>query len=220
MMLALALASLALTSCAGETAQDRCAPGLSEYKGTCLDAVTQNFVSCTATRGNNLTTEDRQKFGASVDVGIKGVDGVVELSQRVVETELPDVAIEIVRICLELSKNVASPAQRAGIQAQVDALQTMLDEASAGSISLSPERGPYSQEISVSGADWPPKIEVEVSAMSSRVRTRTAADGSFQTTISLDPKFESVSPNTVEIRVAPVKASTQLPASALYTIEK
>jgi hypothetical protein len=52
------------------------------------------------------------------------------------------------------------------------------------------------------------------------VRTTTAADGSFQTTITLDPRFESVAPDTVEIRASPVKASTQLPASALYKIEK
>jgi hypothetical protein len=217
--LLLAVSSFALASCAAER-PDTCAPGLYEYEGTCLDKVSQNFVGCTATRGNDLTVEDKQKFDASVDLGIKGASGVVEISKKVVETELPDVAIEIVRICLELSKALANPVEQIEIGEQVDALQAMLDSISEGTISLSPDRGPYDQEISVSGTDWPANVEVEVSAGTSRVRTTTAADGSFQTTINLDPRFESVSPPSIEIRVSPVSASTQLPASALYEIVK
>jgi len=95
----------------------------------------------------------------------------------------------------------------------------MLDAASAGTISLDPTHGPYTQTIGVSGTDWPAKVELEISAGPSRVRATTTADGAFQTTIKLDPRFESVSASTVEIRVSPVKASTQLPASALYTID-
>jgi hypothetical protein len=217
--LVLAVSSLALASCSS-TGRDTCAPGLYEYKGTCLDKVSQNFVSCTATRGNNLTVEDKQKFGASVDLGIRGGGGVVEISKKVVETELPDVAIEIVRNCLELSKNLASPVEQTKIGQQVDELQAMLDAVSEGTITLSPSRGPYGQVIGVSGTNWPAKVELEVTARSSRVRTTTTADGTFKTTIKLDPTFESVSPSTVEIRVSPVKASTQLPASALYEIVK
>ena len=90
-------------------------------------------------------------------------------------------------------------------------LQGMLNSVSAGTISLDPDRGPYDQAIGVSGTGWPPNVELEVSAMSSRVRTTTSGDGSFETTIKLDPNFESVSPSTVEIRASPVKASMQLP---------
>ena len=62
----------------------------------------QNFVTCTETRGNNLTVDERAKIDAVVDTGIKGsVGGVVELSKSVVETELPEVAIEVVEILAE-----------------------------------------------------------------------------------------------------------------------
>lgn len=217
--LALAASSLGLGAC-GIGSRDTCAPGLSEYQGTCLDKVSQNFVSCTATRGNNLSVEDKQKLGASVDIGAKGVGGVVEISKKVVETELPDVALEIVRICLELSKGLATPVEQNQIQTQVQTLQQMLDEVSKGTISLSPSRGPYSQEIVVSGTDWPADVEIEVTARSAKVRTTTTADGSFRTTIKLDPTFENVAMSPVTIRASPVKASTQLDATALYEILK
>jgi hypothetical protein len=217
--LAATLSSLAVGACTS-SGQNRCAPGLYEYNGTCLDAVSQNFVSCTATRGNNLTVEDKQKLGASVDVGLKGAGGVVEISKKVVETELPEVAIEIVRNCLELSKSLASPVEQTKIDAQVQAIQEMMNSMSKGTISLSPTRGPYDQVIGVSGTDWPANVELEVVAVFSRVRTTTTADGSFQTTITLDPRAEAVSGSTVTIRVSPVKLSTQLPASALYEIVK
>jgi hypothetical protein len=221
MFFILAMSSVGAGSCANSASPPvSCAPPLHEYKGTCLDAVTTNFVGCTATRGNNLTTEEKQKFGATVDVGVKSVGGVVELSKKIVATENSDVAIEIVRFCLELSKNVANPVDQTKIQQQVDQLQGMLDAASKGTISLSPDRGPYGQEIGVSGTNWPGNVEVEVTAGPSKVRATTTDDGSFRTTIKLDPNFESVSPSTVTIRVSPVKASTQMPASALYTIVK
>lgn len=220
-LLALAGASLGLASCAGPASPStRCAPGLYEYKGGCLDAVSQNFVTCTETRGNDLVVEDKQKFEASVDLGIQSGGGVVEISKTVVETELPDVAIEVVRNCLELSKNVASPAERLTIEQQVEALDAILGTLTQGTILLDPERGPYDQTIGVSGTDWPKNIEVEVSAGPSRVRTTTDDSGNFQTTIKLDPNFESVSPTTVEIRVGPVTPSMQLEATALYEIVK
>jgi hypothetical protein len=144
----------------------------------------------------------------------------VEISKKVVETELPDVAIEIVRNCLELSKNVASPAEQLTIEQQIEALDAILGTLTQGTILLDPERGPYDQTIGVSGTNWPKNIEVEVSAGPSRVRTTTDDSGNFQTTIKLDPNFESVSPTTVEIRVSPVKPSMQLEATALYQIVK
>jgi hypothetical protein len=215
-----AVTSLAVSACAPPAAKTTCAPGLFDYKGTCLDAVSQNFVSCTETRGNNLSVEDRKKIGASVDLGVKGVGGVVEISKKVVETELPDVALEVVRDCLELSKNVADPAQRVTIEHQVQSLQGMLDEVSQGTIALNPSSGPYLHAIAVSGTGWPAKIELEVQAMSAKVRTTTASDGSFRTTIKLDPTFKDVAPPTVEISVHPVKASIQMPATALYQVQK
>jgi hypothetical protein len=218
--LALAAASAAVASCSSQ-AQTNCAPGLYEYKGGCLSNVSQNFVTCTETRGNDLSVEERQKLGASVDAGIRGgASGVIEISKKVVETELPDVALEIVRVCLQLSEQLADPAEQVAIQQQIEALQAMIDGLSQGTISLDPDRGPYNQVITVSGAQWPPGVEVEATAATARVRTTTRDDGTFETTISLDPTFEGVSGSTVVIRVSPVKASMQLPATALYTIEK
>jgi hypothetical protein len=219
MLLILAVASLGLGSCAG-SAPVSCTPPQREYKGTCLDAVIVNFAGCTETRGNNLSTEEKQKFGATVDVGIKSVGGVVELSKKIVATENSDTVREIVKGCLELAKSVANPVDQTAIQQEINQLQAMLDASSQGTISLSPDHGPYSQVIGVSGTHWPANVEVEVAAGPSKVRATTTADGSFQTTIKLDPDFESVSPSTVTIRVSPVKASTQLDASALYTIVK
>jgi hypothetical protein len=219
MVLALVIPGLALAACAGQ-AQTNCAPGLYLYKGKCLDAVGQSFVGCTEDRGNNLSTEDRAKIDASVNSGLQGATGGVDISRKVIETELPDVAMEIVKNCLEVSKNVATPAQQRTIQQQIDSIQDALDRVSQGTISLDPARGPYDQAIRVSGTGWPANIEVEVSAATSRKRTMTTDDGSFQTTIKLDPKFESVSPSTADIRVSPVKASMMLPASALYEIVK
>jgi hypothetical protein len=221
-VLALALSSLSLASCAGQapTPRTNCAPGLYEYKGGCLDGVSQNFVTCTETHSSNLSVEEKQKFGASVDLGIQSGGGVVEISKTVVETQLPEVALEIVRDCLELSKNVASPVEQLTIEQQVEALNAILGTLTKGTISLDPDRGPYDQVIGVSGTDWPPNVEVEVTAVTSRVRTTTADNGSFQTTITLDPKFESVSPTSIEIRVSPVEASMQMEASALYEIVK
>ena len=220
--LALAASCLALASCAGlaQTPQTNCAPGLFDYKGTCLDKVSQNFVSCTETRGNNMTVEEKQKFDASVGIGIKSASGAVEISKKVVETELPEVALEIVRDCLELSKNLAGPVEQLSIEQQVEALNAILEVVTKGTIALDPSRGPYDQAIGVSGTDWPPNVEVEITAGTARVRTTTSGDGSFQTTITLDPRFESVSPPTVVIRVSPVEASTQLSADALYEIVK
>jgi hypothetical protein len=218
MFLVLAVSSLGLGSCGG--APVSCTPPLREYKGTCLDAVIVNFAGCTATRGTDLSTEEKQKFGATVDVGVRSVGGVVELSKKIVATENSDTVREIVRDCLELAKSAANPVDQTRIQQEVDQLQSMLDASSQGTISLSPDRGPYSQAIGVSGTHWPANVEVEVTANSAKVRTTTTADGSFQTTITLDPRFESVSASTVTIQVSPVKASTQMPATALYTIVK
>ena len=216
----LALSGVVIAACAASTPTTACAPGLYAYKGGCLDAVSQNYATCTETRGQNLTTEDKQKIAANVDLGLKGGGGSVEIDKKVTETELPDVAIQVVKDCLEISKRVATPAQQVMIQQQIDSLQQMLSQSSKGSISLNPEHGPYKQPIAASGTDWPPNIEMEIAANSARVRTTTAGDGSFHATINLDPTFESVSPPTVTIRASPVKASTQFPADALYTIDK
>ena len=222
LLLILAVSALGAESCGGSATPTpaACTPPLHDYKGKCLDVVTTNFVGCTEDRGKNLTTEERQKFGATVDLGLRSVGGVVELSKKIVETENSDVATEIVKNCLELSKSVATPAEKTAIQQQVDVLQGMLDASSKGTIMLDPTRGPYSQAIAVSGDHWPANAEVEITAGTSRVRATTNAEGTFHTTITLDPRFESVSPSTVRIQVTPVKASTQFPADALYTIVK
>jgi hypothetical protein len=221
MFLIFAVSSLGAASCANSASPPvSCTPPQRDYKGTCVDPVIANFAGCTATHGNNLTTEEKQKFGATVDLGVKSVGGVVELSKKIIATENSDVAIEIVRDCLELSKSVANPVDQTKIQQQVDQLQGMLNAVSTGTISLNPDHGPYGQVIGVSGTHWPANAEVAVTAGPSKVIATTTADGNFLTMISLDPAFESVSPSTVTIRVSPVKASTQLAASALYTILK
>lgn len=197
-----------------------CAPGLFEYQGGCLTAASQNFASCTRERGQNLSVDERTKLEGSIDAGIKGGGGgVVEFSKTVVETELPDVALRIVEICLELSKDLATPVEALGIDAQLDVLQQMLDATSQGEITLSPATGPYEQAIHVSGTNWPPNIEMEVSAMTlAKKRATTDADGSFVVDITLDPTFKDVAPSTITVRAAPVKASVQRAATALYEI--
>ncbi len=219
--LALAASGSALASCAGPEAATECAPGLYPYKGGCLTAASQNFVTCTETRGQNLTVEERQKVDAVLDAGIKGsIGGIVEISKTVVETELDDVAIEIVRDCRELSDEVADPVEHLTIEQQVQTLNDLLGTLSTGEIELDPNHGPYDQPIRVTGSGWGANVELEVSAGPSKVATTTDDEGNFETTITLDPNFESVSPSTVTIRVSPLKASLQLPARAFYTIEK
>ena len=218
MLLAMLGSTLGAASCS--PAPVSCAAPQRDYKGTCVDGAVANFAACTASHGSDLTTEEKQKFGATVDVGIKSVGGVVELSKKIVATENSEVALEIVKNCLELSKSAAAPAEQVQIQSQLQTLQQMLDATSQGTISLNPASGPYSQPIAVSGTHWPANVEVEVTAGPSKARATTTADGSFQATITLDPKFESVSGTTATIRVSPVKPSTQLSASALYTIVK
>jgi hypothetical protein len=186
----------------------------------CLDEAVLNFKACAEGQSSNLSVEERQRFEASIARGLVGGGGVVELSKTVVETKLSDVALEIVRGCLELSKNVAKPAEVGGINQQIDTLQQMLDQQSQGTIVLDPEHGPYGQVIHVTGANWGSNKELEISAGPSKVRATTKADGTFETTIRLDPRFEDVSGSSETIRVSPVKASTQFDASALYTIDK
>ena len=108
-------------------------------------------MSCTDTRGQNLTTEEQQKFGLSVSSAAKitGGSGVVELSKKIVEEELPDVTIEIVRDCLELSKQLPEAAgQQAQIDSEIASLQSMLDAVSKGSVTVDPSSGPYRQALS------------------------------------------------------------------------
>lgn len=186
----------------------------------CLDPSVLNFKTCAEGQSSNLSQEERQRFEASIARGVVGGGGVVELSKKVVDTKSSDVAIEIVRACLELSKNVAKPAELGGIDQQIQTLQAMLDADSQGTIVLDPDHGPYDQVINVTGANWGSNKELEISAGPSKVRTTTKSDGTFATTIKLDPRFEDVSGSTETIRVSPVKASTLLPASALYTIDK
>ena len=186
----------------------------------CLDPTVLNFKVCAEGQSSNLSVDERQRFELSLSRGLVGGGGVVELSKKVVETKLSDVALEIVRGCLELSKNVAKPAEVGGIDQQIHTIQDMLDQQSQGTIVLNPEHGPYDQVINVTGAGWGSSKELEISAGPSKVRTTTKADGTFATTIKLDPRFENVSGSTETIRVSPVKASIQFDASALYTIDK
>lgn len=212
----------AAVSCVPKPKASQCAPGLYPFKGdTCLDKVTQNFVSCTDTRGNDLSTQDRKRFEASVDAAAKGVGvgGVVELTRTVVETELPEVALRIVQYCLDLSRKVAEDdTLRTSIDGELTRLELLLEATSQGTVELEPASGPYTQTITVSGTHWPAGIEMQVSAATTQVRTVTGDDGTFSTTITLDPRFEDVAPSSIEVRAAPVKASPRLPATALYEI--
>jgi hypothetical protein len=187
--------------------------------GSVCDPATLNFMTCAQSQSSNLSTDEKQRFEASIARGVVGGGGVVELSKTVVETKLSDVALEIVRGCLELSRGVAKPAEVGGIDQQIRTLQGMLDAQSQGTIVLDPTHGPYGQVIGVTGANWGASMELEISAGPAKVRTTTAADGTFATTIQLDPRFEGVSGGSQTIRVSPVKASTQFDASALYTID-
>ena len=162
LLLAMLGSTLGAASCS--PAPVSCAAPQRDYKGTCVDGAVANFAACTASHGSDLTTEEKQKFGATVDVGIKSVGGVVELSKKIVATENSEVALEIVKNCLELSKSAAAPAEQVQIQSQLQTLQQMLDATSQGTISLNPASGPYSQPIAVSGTHWPANVEVEVTA--------------------------------------------------------
>ena len=150
--IALALAASGLVACGGGQQVTVCAPGLYLYQGGCLTAASQNFATCTRDRGQNLSQEDRAKIEASVDVGIKGGGAIVDISRKVVETELPDVAMEVVRNCLELSKSFANPAEQRAIDRT---LEDMIRDVTKGTISLEPKRGPYDQVIVVTGTDCP-----------------------------------------------------------------
>ena len=218
MLLAMLGSTLGIGAC--NPSPVSCSAPQRDYKGTCVDGAVANFAACTATHGSDLTTEEKQKFGATVDVGIKSVGGVVELSKKIVATENSEVALEIVKNCLELSKSAAAPAEQIQIQTQLQTLQQMLDATSQGTISLNPTSGPYSQEIVVTGTGWPANIEVEVVASTAKKRTFTTADGSFRTTIRLDPTFEKVAISPVTFRVGPVKSSILRDATALYEIVK
>ena len=219
--LGLVVAASGLASCGAPQPATVCAPGLYLYKGGCLTAASQNFVTCTESRGQNLTVEQRTKVEGALDAGIRGsVGGIVELSTSVIEEELPEVAIRIVRDCRELSDAVADPVERQTIEQQVRALDEILGTLSTGTIGLDPDRGPYDQAIGVTGTGWASNVEIEVSAGPSRVRATTDKDGRFETSITLDPNFQNVSPSTVTIRASPVNPSLQLSASALYTVEK
>jgi hypothetical protein len=185
----------------------------------CLDPTVLNFKVCAEGQSSNLSQEERQRFEASIQDGLVGGGGVVELSKKIVDTKSSDVALEIVRGCLELSKNIAKPGEVGGIDQQIQTLQDILDAHSEGTIVLDPDHGPYDQAINVTGAHWGSTVELEISAGPSKVRVTTKADGTFEKTFRLDPAFEAVSGTTQTIQVRPVKASTQFPASALYTID-
>lgn len=218
--LAFAGATPAFAACGPVGPTTVCAPGLYLYEGGCTTGAGQSYATCIKGHTENLTTEEKARIEAAVDAGLKGGGStVIDLSKTVVKEQLPDVAKQVVRDCLELSKDFATPAERAGIEEQLDALESTLKTLSAGEIRLDPPSGSYEQAIEVIGTGWPPNTDMEVSFQQTVIEATTNDNGKFRMTVHLDPTFEGVSKSTVTIRAAPADASMMFEDKARYQVQ-
>jgi hypothetical protein len=213
-VLAVVSAALGALACDDDDKTD-CAPGLYLMEGRCMDGSTQNYVSCVYTRGQNLTEEEQRRLDASVTGalrGVTGINGVYEVTTRVIETELPEATAEILRACWELSKRLGPPDD---VRERMDEL---LEELGRGTIEIEPQSGRIDQVVRVVGTGFPANEELEIATLWYKVRVTTDAEGNYEGSIQIgDPEFQDLT-NTVDVRVRVVDPAWQSEESAVYTV--
>lgn len=211
----------------------RCPEGMTETYGGCADRPTLNFIACTGAQASNLTQEQKLRLEGDVGTAVRlaGAKGAVEVVNTVTRSTHETVALRIVEACVvQLQRGENTPPQvKVDLISSQRALETQIAGAARGpdgqlpSMQLSPSRGRATAPITVSGSNWPPNEELEITGFAGRTLTRVRANGNGRFSATVTHPALVGSPQNVTLTVTPVnpvirQRSPLMTQTALYEI--
>ena len=191
-----------------------CPEGMTKYQDSCADPQTLNFISCTSAGSASLTTEQKAKVSAEVGTALKlaGSKGAVEVVNTVTRNNFESGATAVIAACIDRLKNATdTPASmKPGLalaqqqfEAQVTAACTG-PEGQTPSMAINPDRGKLPIQLVVTGRNWPPNQQLEITGFAGPLdRANADATGRFTKTVTLQT-LAGGGPPTITVRVAPV----------------
>ncbi len=164
---------------------------------------TINYVSCTEERGKNLTAEAKVKFDAALNGAVAkaaGVGGSVEIAEKITKEENTPVVLQIVKDCLDLTKNDpgAPTAEKEQATAFQQRIQRMIVDQTPPALIVSPQSGVKGTSVTVQGSNFYPNEPIKIYLRATLVQQATANEqGAFSATFIVPDTAQPGIPTTI-----------------------